>query len=389
MWRAFASNGLTLLVVLVFALALVIQWGKGRYTAAGPLTGPICFRVGGALRTMGGVTGALAEQGAISSAFLFRAGAEYTGRGTSKLKAGSFLIGPGASMAEITETLTGTGYSTCGTEVKLHIGVARNHIGINALDLEQNRYEEVARFDPAAGEIPRAYLEVREETGVRYRISVAEGVTSWQVVEGLKGADFLSGEIAETPPEGTLAAINEDVPDGMDRNALLARMAEVQTGVLEAAWRNRAEGLPIQTRQEALILASIVEKETGVPDERSFVASVFVNRLRQGMKLQTDPTVIYGITGGQGGLGRGLRQSELRRETPWNTYVIDGLPPTPIASPGPASIEAALNPADTEYLFFVADGSGGHAFAGTLAEHNRNVARWRRIEAERADGADE
>ena len=134
-----------------------------------------------------------------------------------------------------------------------------------------------------------------------------------------------------------------------------------------------------------LILASIIEKETGIPEERRDVASVFVNRLKQGMRLQTDPTVIYGITKGQGVLGRGLRQSELRGVTPWNTYVIEGLPPTPIASPGAASLEAAAHPAATDFVFFVADGSGGHAFSSTLEEHNRNVAKWRRIEAEKAN----
>ncbi len=150
------------------------------------------------------------------------------------------------------------------------------------------------------------------------------------------------------------------------------------------AWENRAEGLPLNSPEEALILASIVEKETGLAEERPQVASVFVNRLKQGMLLQTDPTVIYGVTEGRGNLGRGIRQSELKRETPYNTYVIKGLPPTPIANPGRAAIEAALNPDETEYLFFVADGTGGHAFAKTLREHNRNVAEWRKIEAERA-----
>jgi len=161
-------------------------------------------------------------------------------------------------------------------------------------------------------------------------------------------------------------------------------MSASQTRILAEAWANRADDLPLASPEEALILASIVEKETAVADERRQVASVFVNRLNRGMKLQTDPTVIYGVTEGQGVLGRGLRQSELRRETPWNTYVIPALPPTPIANPGRAAIEAALNPDTTDYIFFVADGTGGHAFAVTLDDHNRNVARWREIEAERA-----
>ena len=151
------------------------------------------------------------------------------------------------------------------------------------------------------------------------------------------------------------------------------------------AWAERAEGLPLETPEEALILASIVEKETGLADERRQVASVFINRLNRGMRLQTDPTVIYGITKGQGVLGRGLRRSELRAATPWTTYVIQGLPPTPIANPGRASLMAAGQPEATNYVFFVADGTGGHAFAETLDEHNRNVARWREIEAERAN----
>ena len=381
MWRAMASNGLTLLVVVIFLLAGVILWGKNQYDAAGPLTAPICFRVGGEVQTMRAVTEALEARGVIGNGFLFRAGAEYTGRDTSLLKAGSFLIEPGASMDEITSILTGAGHSTCGTEVKFQIGVASNRVEISELNLDSNRYEEVARFDPAGEEIPREYPDARGNPDVRYRISVAEGVTSWRIVEALKQADFLSGEITEVPAEGTLAAISDDVFEGTERNELLVRMTAAQAAILDEAWQNRAEGLPIRSKEEALVLASIIEKETGLPDERGFVASVFVNRLRQGMKLQTDPSVIYGITGGQRALGRGLRQSELRRETPWNTYVIEGLPPTPIANPGKASIEAALNPADTGHLFFVADGTGGHAFAGTLAEHNRNVAKWREIEA--------
>tara|TARA_R110002095_G_scaffold165572_1_gene143749 strand:- start:85 stop:606 length:522 start_codon:yes stop_codon:yes gene_type:complete len=152
---------------------------------------------------------------------------------------------------------------------------------------------------------------------------------------------------------------------------------------LAAAWDARDPGLPVESPEELLILASIVEKETGVPEEREQVASVFVNRLNQGMRLQTDPTVIYGITKGQGVLGRGLRRSELRGETPFNTYVIPGLPPAPIANPGRASLMAAAQPAKEDFVFFVADGTGGHAFAVTLEQHNANVARWRKIESER------
>ena len=164
----------------------------------------------------------------------------------------------------------------------------------------------------------------------------------------------------------------------------------MQAAQKAAYWRNaweesHAGPAAVETPEEALILASIIEKETGVPEERRLVASVFTNRLNTGMRLQTDPTVIYGITEGQGPLGRGLRASELRRETPWNTYVIAGLPPTPIANPSEASILAALDPESSDYVFFVADGTGGHAFAQTLAEHNRNVARWREIEAQRSD----
>ena len=157
-------------------------------------------------------------------------------------------------------------------------------------------------------------------------------------------------------------------------------MENLQTQILFEAWQARDDDLPYDDMQEALIMASIVEKETGQPEERPQVASVFVNRLRQGMRLQTDPTVIYGVTLGEGVLGRGLRRSELDRETPWNTYIIPGLPATPIANPGRAAIEAVMHPDSTPYIFFVADGTGGHAFATNLADHNRNVARWREIE---------
>jgi UPF0755 protein len=201
----------------------------------------------------------------------------------------------------------------------------------------------------------------------------------------LRRAEFLDGVIEARPAEGSIAPDSYEVVRGADRAALLGEMEARQAAILAQAWAERAPYLPYASPEEALVMASIVEKETGIAEERRQVASVFVNRMRKGMKLQTDPTVIYGVTNGEGVLGRGLRQSELRRETPYNTYVIAGLPPGPIANPGRLSIEAALNPDDTPFIFFVADGTGGHAFAVTLEDHNANVARWRAIEAERGE----
>jgi UPF0755 protein len=290
-------------------------------------------------------------------------------------------------MAEVLDALTAGGQSTCGREVNFRIGVNSIEVVLRELDPASGRYVEVVKFDPSAEAAPTDYLVAAEDRDLRWRVTVAEGTTTWQVVEGLRRADFLTGELRERPPEGSLAPDSYEVARGADRAQLLAQMAERQARILAAEWAERQDGLPYASPEEALIMASIIEKETGVAEERGQVASVFVNRLRRGMKLQTDPTVIYGVTRGEGVLGRGLRQSELRRETPWNTYVIDGLPPTPIANPGRASIRAALNPDETPYLFFVADGTGGHAFAATLEEHNRNVARWREIERTRGEAA--
>jgi UPF0755 protein len=384
MWRHIASNLLTLLVVMVFLLGGIILWGQSQYTATGPLKDAICLRVPPGT-TMRGVSRDLEAEGAVTSGTIFRVGADYAGR-EDDLKAGSWLIPEGASMAEITDLVTRGGASTCGTEVVWRIGVTDTETLVRVLDPATAEFVERARFDPAQEEaLPEIYVTMRDRADTRYRIAFAEGITSWQAVEGLKAVDVLTGEVAEVPAEGSLAPDSYEVSAGDTRESVIARMTQAQEAILAAAWEGRADGLPLESAEEALILASIIEKETAVADERGRVASVFVNRLRRGMRLQTDPTVIYGITEGRGVLGRGIRQSELRGETPWNTYVIDGLPPTPIANPGRASIEAAANPVDTEYVYFVADGSGGHAFAETLAEHNRNVARWREIEAERTE----
>lgn len=219
---------------------------------------------------------------------------------------------------------------------------------------------------------------------IERRVTVPEGLTSAQIVALLNATPKLTGEIDALPPEGSLAPETYFFTTGEDRAALLARMRAAQDALLDALWPGRADDLPFDTREEALTLASIVEKETGIGAERARVAGVFVNRLRKGMRLQSDPTVIYGVAGGAG-LDRPIRRSDLKDRNAYNTYVIDGLPPTPIAHPGRAAIEATLNPAPTDAFYFVADGTGGHAFARTLAEHNRNVRAWRRIEAQRGE----
>ncbi|NTT86363.1 endolytic transglycosylase MltG [Tabrizicola fusiformis] len=383
MWRAIASNALTLFIVGLIVLAGILAWGRQQYSGPGPLAEAICFKVekGASLSQ---VSRALAEQGAVSDARIFRIGADYSEKAGS-LKFGSYLIAPGSSMAQVLDSLTVGGQSTCGREVNFRIGVAAADVVLRELDPATNRYVEVVKFAPATEAAPTEYLDAAQAPDLRWRITLAEGVTSWQVVDALKRADFLTGEVKAVPAEGTLAPDSYEVEKGSDRAALLAEMARRQEVILADLWAARMDGLPYETPQEALIMASIVEKETGVAEERRKVASVFLNRLAQRMRLQTDPTVIYGITKGEGVLGRGLRQSELRRETPYNTYVIDGLPPGPIANPGRLSIEAALNPETTDYLYFVADGSGGHAFATTLEAHNENVAKWRAIEAARGE----
>jgi UPF0755 protein len=214
---------------------------------------------------------------------------------------------------------------------------------------------------------------------VARRLTIAEGLTVADVFRMLEETDALSGELPELPPEGSLLPETYFYALGDDRAEMVRRMRRSMGEVLERLWAERAPDLPVSSPEDALILASIVDKETSVPEERRKVAAVFVNRLRQGMRLQSDPTVIYGLTNGEGRLGRELTRNDWEHASDFNTYRIAGLPPAPIANPGRESIAAVLDPADVDYLYFVADGSGGHAFARTLEEHNRNVATWRRI----------
>ena len=328
--RNFAANTLTVLIVAGLIGAVALAWAEREFEAPGPLEEEVAVEVprGASLRD---VARLLEMHGVISNEMLFRLGARYSG-GAQSLKFGEYAFAAGASMEEVLEKLV--------------------------------KGDVIMRF-----------------------VTVPEGKTSWEVVEILRANPLLTGEI-DLPEEGSLFPNTYDIQRNQPRREVVERMQAAMEEKLAAAWEERQEGLPVKTPEEALILASIVEKETGVPEERPRVAAVFVNRLRKGMRLQSDPTVVYGVTEGQGPLGRGLRRSELDRETPYNTYAIDGLPPTPIANPGLDAIEAVLNPAETDDLYFVADGTGGHAFAKTLEEHNANVRRWRKIEAERQAAAE-
>lgn len=228
---------------------------------------------------------------------------------------------------------------------------------------------------------------IREGDVFERKVTIPEGLTSYQVVKILEAREDLEGEITEIPDEGTLLPETYLFVAGETRSDKIKKMQIASQEILEAAWENRQEGLPLKTKHEALTLASIIEKETGVSDERRRVSGVFINRLRKGMALQTDPTVIYALTKGKiqdegkGPLGRRLLRKDLEIDDPYNTYKYSGLPPGPIANPGKASIEAALNPESHDYIYFVADGTGGHAFAKTLSEHNANVAQWRKVRA--------
>lgn len=385
-WRNIASNFLTLAIVLLIAAAAAVAWAKREFSGPGPSAIAQCVQISPGA-SLNAVSNQLAAQGAISNAYIFRAGADYMDKARD-LKFGSFLMPPQASMEQIVETVTAGGPSTCGTEVVVRVGVRENTVLLRDTNPETGAYEEMARWTPGSGDRPAPLVQAQDRADVRLSLVMAEGVTSWQVVEALRAADFLTGEVAEIPAEGSLAPDTYLLEKGGDRNAILAQMASRQAAILAQEWEARPFGMPYETPEEALIMASIVEKETGQADERPQVASVFVNRLREGMRLQTDPTVIYGVTNGQAVLDRGLRRSELDTPTPFNTYRIDGLPPTPIANPGRAAIRAALNPDETDYLYFVADGTGGHAFSRTLEEHNAAVARWREIERQQGLPAD-
>jgi len=250
-----------------------------------------------------------------------------------------------------------------------------------------------AREDLKAGEYEfKAHSSMRDVVAtivegkvVAHQVSIPEGLTSEQIVTRLLQDDILAGDIKEIPHEGSLLPDTYNFARGMTREQMVARMQQAEQRLLRDVWEHRAPDLPLKTPEQLVVLASLVEKETGKPEERTRVAAVFVNRLKQRMKLQSDPTIIYGLVGGKGSLGRPIMKNEIEQATPYNTYIIEGLPPGPITNPGRASLEAAANPARTRELYFVADGTGGHAFAETYEQHQKNVARLRSIESDQKD----
>ena len=235
---------------------------------------------------------------------------------------------------------------------------------------------------PKYANMRRVFDTLVEGKSIEHKVTLAEGLTFEQIVQKLLAHPELEGEIAEIPPEGSLLPDTYKFGTNDTRQDIIDRMRLAHEKFLAQLWETRDPDIMVDTPEEAMVLASIVEKETGRADERARVAAVFHNRLKKRMRLQSDPTIIYGLVGGKGALDGPITQEQLNRETPYNTYKINDLPPGPIANPGRASIEATLRPAKTKDLYFVADGTGGHVFAASLDEHNRNVAKWRAIERE-------
>ena len=379
-----ASNAVTLAIAAVLGVGGVIFAGHHQFTRSGPHDSAFFFDIPRG-QTIAEVAFDLAELGAISSEIVFRYGAKFTGQET-EIKHGTFKIDSHASMSDILATITSSSASQRRYVATYHVKTSGGMLTLLERLAGSDEVIEIAKF--LGSEDPTGpYLEVLNSgIPIEFRVMVTEGLTVWQVVDAIGGAEFLEGEVASMPDEGSLAPDTYEVARGTTADELISRMIESQNLIMEEEWAQKPDASFVTTPRETLILASIIEKETGLPSERQLVASVFINRLRKGMRLQSDPTVVYGVTEGRGVLGRGLRQSELKRETPFNTYEIDGLPPTPIANPGRAAIRAALNPAESDFLYFVADGTGKHAFAKTYDEHRANVRKWRQIERERQSG---
>jgi len=320
------------IVLVTVGAGLALYYGKSEFEERGPSTAndTVLIKPNTGVNDIAAL---LQRNGLISDANVFRIGVRAYGN-DGQLKAGEYQIKAGASMHEIMEVL-------------------------------------------------------KSGRSLLYSLTIPEGLTVEQAFQRIAANEVLTGDMpAETPPEGTLAADTQRFTRGTTRQEVIDKMLEDQKALVEAIWQRRAADLPLETVDEFVTLASIVEKETGRSDERSRVAAVFINRLNKGMRLQSDPTIVYGIYGGKGKPpDKPITRSDIDKPTPYNTYTINGLPPTPIANPGRAALEAVANPSKTEDLYFVADGTGGHVFATTLDEHNENVARWRAVEKKQAEEA--
>ena len=328
-----AGNAIFMVLVLVaVTVGTALYLGKQRFDAPGPLPEAKVVDIPRGLGIRG-IADLLQHEGVIEQPFVFIGGVLVM-KARGGLKYGEYKFAKHASLADVVDTIT-------------------------------------------------------EGKVVQHALTLPEGLTSEQIVARLLADKALTGQITEIPPEGSLLPETYKFTRGETRAQMIKRMQEAQQRLVEEIWKHRAPNLPLKSPQELITLASIVEKETGKPDERSRVAAVFENRLKKNMRLQSDPTIIYGLTGGKGSLGRPIKKSEIEQATPYNTYVINGLPPGPIANPGKASLEAVANPARTKDLYFVADGTGGHVFSETYAEHEKNVAKLRALEhaKEEAQGA--
>ncbi|THV14391.1 endolytic transglycosylase MltG [Rhizobium rhizophilum] len=289
----------------------------------------------------------------------------------------NFVVRSGAGLAEIANNLERNGI----------VSDARIYRYVTTTSLDEGQTLKAGEYEIKAGASMKEITALLESgKSILYAVSFPEGLTVKQMFQRLAADTVLEGDLpTELPPEGSLRPDTYKFTRGTNRAEIVTQMRADQERLIDQIWEKRDPDLPVETKEEFVTLASIVEKETGKDDERAHVASVFINRLNKGMRLQSDPTIIYGLFGGDGKpADRPIFQSDIRKETPYNTYVIKGLPPGPIANPGRAALEAVAHPWKTEDLYFVADGTGGHAFATTLDEHNANVRRWRKIEAERA-----
>jgi UPF0755 protein len=314
----------TLLILTVIAAGAAIVFGKLRFEAPGPLQADKVVTIPSRAGLIE-IADLLQREGVIDEHKVIFIGGVFALKARTELKSGEYLFQKRASVRDVVETLV-------------------------------------------------------EGKVVQHLITIPEGLTSEQIVARLLDSPILNGPIKSVPREGSLLPNSYNFRRGDTRELAIQRMRQAQQAALKEIWERRSPDIPLKTPDQLIILASIIEKETSRPEERTRVAAVFVNRLKQRMRLQTDPTVIYGLAPGKGTLGRPLSKADLEKPTPYNTYIIDALPPGPIGNPGRASIEAAANPARTKELYFVADGSGGHAFAETYDQHLRNVARLRKIE---------